>query len=181
MITIMSDYIRQLFTDGRRLTFSASEPVFHIGDPVRRMHLVVEGEVALTRQTRAGASVRLQQAGPGQVLAEASAYAQAYHCDAASVAGAVIRSLPLAVFRARLAEDVRAAEAWAAHLARAVQAARMRAELRTLRTVSERLDAWLGEAGALPEKGGWTHLADELGVTREALYRELARRRATSV
>lgn len=69
------------------------------------------------------------------------------------------------------------AEAWAAHLARSVQAARLRAEIRTLRKVSERVDAWLGEGRALPDKGHWQDLAAELGVTREALYRELARRR----
>lgn len=69
------------------------------------------------------------------------------------------------------------ADAWSAHLARSVQVARMRAEIRNLRTVAERVDAWQGEGRALPEKGRWQDLAAELGVTREALYRELARRR----
>jgi hypothetical protein len=44
--------------------------------------------------------------------------------------------------------------------------------------VAERLDAWLGAEGGLPDRGRWQELAEELGVTREALYRELARRRA---
>lgn len=85
--------------------------------------------------------------------------------------------IPLPRFRERLARDPAAAELWAAHLAHAVQGARLRAELRSLRKVGERLDAWLGEGRALPEKGGWQGLAAELGVTPEALYRELARRR----
>jgi hypothetical protein len=53
----------------------------------------------------------------------------------------------------------------------------MRSEIRTLRTVAERLDAWLGVIGTLPERGSWTALAAELGVSREALYREMRRRR----
>jgi hypothetical protein len=43
--------------------------------------------------------------------------------------------------------------------------------------VAERLDAWLGGERALQEKGTWQDLAAELGVSREALYRELAKRR----
>ena len=62
-------------------------------------------------------------------------------------------------------------------LAHAVQEARMKSEIRTLRTVAERLDAWLSaKDGGLPPKGQWQELASELGVSREALYRELARR-----
>jgi len=62
-------------------------------------------------------------------------------------------------------------------LARSVQAARLRAEIRSLPKVADRLAAWLGEGNALPDKGHWQEVAAELGVTREALYRELARRR----
>jgi hypothetical protein len=43
--------------------------------------------------------------------------------------------------------------------------------------VAARLDAWL-TLKRLPPKGEWGALADDIGVTREALYRELARRRA---
>jgi hypothetical protein len=70
------------------------------------------------------------------------------------------------------------AAAWSAMLARSVQAARLRSEIRSMLRVAERLDAWLGEGNALPGKGRWQEVASELGVTREALYRELSRRRA---
>lgn len=177
MIVIMSGGTQRLFGDGVTLVLDASAPLFHVGDPVRRMYQVVDGRVGLTRQTRAGAGVTLQQAESGHVIAEASAYADVYHCDARVIDDSVLRSVPVAAFRARLAQDPEAAEAWAAYLARAVQSARMRSEIRTLRTVAERLDAWLGETGTVPEKGTWMRLAGELGVTREALYRELSRRR----
>jgi hypothetical protein len=42
---------------------------------------------------------------------------------------------------------------------------------------ADRLDAWLEEGNRTPERGRWQEVAAELGVSREALYRELALRR----
>ncbi|MEO6301320.1 MAG: Crp/Fnr family transcriptional regulator [Paracoccaceae bacterium] len=124
-----------------------------------------------------GASIILQSAGPGEVLAEASVYSPSCHCGADAVQLSTVRLLSIRTFRNVLRDQPDMAEAWAAHLARAVQAARFRSEIRTLRKVSERVDVWLSEGHTLPARGYWQHLASELGVTREALYRELARRR----
>ena len=82
------------------------------------------------------------------------------------------------MFVARLRSDPDLAEVWARNLAHAVQAARLRAEIRSLPRVADRLDAWLAKGRSLPDKGRWQEVAAELGVTREALYRELARRRS---
>jgi len=50
----------------------------------------------------------------------------------------------------------------------------------SMQTVAERLDAWLAaRSGDLPTRGTWRQVSMEIGVTPEALYRELARRRAT--
>lgn len=179
MIAIMSSDHTRLFahpqaTERRLLP---GEALFFAGDPVTHLALITEGRVHLLRRTVEGAPVILQAAGPGDVLAEASAYSAAYHCGAEAALPSTVRLLPVNTFRAALHDDATLAEAWAAYLARSVQSARLRAEIRTLRKVSERVDAWLGEGRALPDKGQWQDLAAELGVTREALYRELARRR----
>jgi len=169
----------RLFESAAERSLAAGGTLFHTGDPVQLMFMVRAGVVSLTRVTRAGEQIILQRAGPGQVVSEASAYSSTYHCDAVGTGaqGAGLAFLPVLQFRAALAQDSAMAEAWAAHLAHAVQAARLRAELRSLRKVSDRLDAWLGERRVLPDRGQWQELAAELGVTREALYRELARRR----
>jgi len=177
MTAIISDTISPLFDTSAPRRIDAGAWLFRGGDAVRAMFRVVEGAVELTRVTGAGAPVLLQRAGSGQVLAEASACSAACHCDAQAVTAALVQAVPVAAFRARLAADPALAEGWAAHLAQAVQTARLRAEIRTLRTVAERPDAWLGEGGALPARGAWQDLAAEPGVTREALYRELSRRR----
>jgi CRP/FNR family transcriptional regulator, dissimilatory nitrate respiration regulator len=98
-------------------------------------------------------------------------------CDAVAVAPTVTRSVRKSAVRARLARNRAFAEAWLAHLAREVQAARTRAEILSLRTVAERLDAWVAARGTFPAKGEWKTLAAEIGTSPEALYRELAKRR----
>jgi uncharacterized protein YjiS (DUF1127 family) len=46
----------------------------------------------------------------------------------------------------------------------------------SLKTVKAKLDAWLAwNDGKLPLKGTWKQLADDIGVSREALYREVAK------
>lgn len=111
------------------------------------------------------------------VVAEASAYSDSYHCDAIAATNCTVRALPKPVFLSEMASSPDLAATWAATLARSVQAARFRSEFRSLPKVADRLNAWLGEGNHLPEKGHWQDVANELGITREALYRELARRR----
>lgn len=180
MIVIMYDHICRIFEASPDLGLKRDQILFATNDRVERMFLVVTGAVVLQRHTPSGTAMTLQRATPGTILAEASAYARHYHCDAVAAAESRVRAIPVATFRKVVSRDPVLSEIWSAHLARAVQSARLRSEIRTLRTVSERLDAWLGATGDLPARGAWQHLAAELGVTREALYRELARRRSTA-
>jgi CRP-like cAMP-binding protein len=179
MISIMSD-LDSLFAPAASisLAFAKGAYLFHQDDPVRVVYRLFDGAVQLRRQQAGGACVVLQRAQAGTILAEASLFADHYHCDALAVAATRASAVPVATLRTRLAASPALAAAFAAHLAREVQAARLRAEILGLKTVGERLDAWLAwQHGRLPERGGWALLAGELGVTPEALYRELARRR----
>lgn len=178
MIPIMSDRILALFEDGIDRTLQKDEPLFLTGQPVRFLYLVVQGQVDLVRHTLTGTRVLLARTKPGRVLAEASAYSSVYHCDGLAAGSSRLLALPVTTFLTRLDADPSLARDWAKDLARGLQNARMIAAIRTLRTVGDRLDAWLAEDRPLPDKGGWQALAQSLGVTREALYREMARRRA---
>lgn len=177
MISIMSPAIFNLFDDGVTTLCAKDKMLFRSGEPVRCMYLVVEGRVDLVRYTTSGTKLVLLRAGPGQVLAEASAYSQTYHCDSRVACPSHLRAIPVEEFRDRLSKNANAADKWAESLAHALQAARMNSEIRTLRTVSERLDAWLAGHKSLPPKGEWQDLAQTLGVSREALYREFSKRR----
>ena len=177
MITIMQTSISLLFKDARDTGLAPGETLFAAGEDVADIFMVRSGRVHLQRHTTHGAQMVLQNAGPGGVVAEASAYSSRYHCDAIAAEESMVAGLPRQRFLSALAGDPALATGWSALLARSVQAARLRSEIRSLTRVADRLDAWLGEGNALPEKGRWQEVAAELGVTREALYRELSRRR----
>lgn len=179
MTKIMQISISLVFQDARETGLSPGETLFVTGEDVATIFLVRSGRVHLQRHTTHGAQMVLQNAGPSAVIAEASAYSSRYHCDAVAAQASIVAGLPKERFLSALADDPTLAESWSALLARSVQAARLRSEIRSLPRVADRLDAWLGEENRLPEKGRWQEVAAELGVTREALYRELARRRAT--
>ena len=181
MILIMSDEIQcrflEAFKGGRIVQVNARNVLFHAGTKIHHIYMVKTGRVSLVRPLASGARVILQTACANQVLAEASVYAKAYHCAAEAEEPTTLHRLAVRDFQNFLSTQPGAATDWAAHLARQTQSARMRAEIRSLRTVSDRLDAWLSLGNDLPPRGQWQDLADELGVSREALYRELARRR----
>jgi len=60
--------------------------------------------------------------------------------------------------------------------AKEVQILRTRIEIMRRRKVADRLDAYL-ELFEHPKEGDWVRVADWIGVSPPALYRELAKRR----
>jgi CRP-like cAMP-binding protein len=179
MIAIMSsplvERLAKLAERDRRL--AAGEILFRARDPVRSLFLVASGAMRLVRVLPNGLELTLQHARPGAILAEASLFAERYHCDAVAIEDAVVRIVPLRRLTAALARDGALAHAWAHHLALEVQRARAHAELLSLKRVADRVEAWVALHGPVPAKGRWRQMASEIGVTPEALYRELARRR----
>ncbi len=163
---------------GTRRTLPSGGYLFHQGDPVQRVFFVETGLIQLIRHQRNGTPVVLQRATRNTVLAEASVYADAYHCDAIADAPSQVLDLAQPAFLTFLHQNPEASHAWAAHLARAVQSARHRGEILARKTVAERLDGWLDwHDNKLPGKGQWKGIAEQIGVSPEALYRELAKRR----
>ena len=181
MIQIMPDTLFDdlLGSDGHDMAVSKGQSLFHVGDEVAALYVVRSGDIHLIRhQADGGTALILQRAGPGSIVAEASLFSQHYHCDAIAATTACVRALPMRALRDRFGHDQAFAEAWAAHLAHEVQSARFRSEVIAMRTVAARLDAWLQwNHGVIPAKGEWVRIAGQVGVTPEALYRELARRR----
>lgn len=158
-------------------TFETGETLFRAGDAVRVVHFVTGGAIQLVRYQAEGAPLVLQRAVAGHILAEASVYSDCYHCDAQTTAPAMTWSFRKPDLLAALARSAEFAHAWARRLAIDVQKARFQAEVLALKTVSARLSAWIDWNGKLPPKGDWLGLAAEIGVSPEALYRELAKRR----
>lgn len=176
MIAVMSF---ELFANLPRTerVFLPGAAVFHRGDPVDRLNVVRSGTIRLLRHQEDGHPVVLQRACRGDFLAEASVFSAHYHCDAVALTDAVTEAFAVSDIRRLLDTDIGFCRAWAASMSNQLQIARRRAELMSLRTVSERLDFWLvWNEGGMPAKGSWKDVAEEIGVSPEALYREISAR-----
>ena len=162
----------------QRLSIAAGETLFHLGDPVRSVHLVRAGAIHLIRFDAQGGAAVMQRATAGTLLAESSIFAEAYHCDAVAVADSELSRIARADLRAAAKADPELMEAIARHLAREVQRTRIRVEVLSRKTVRERLDAWLALGdGRWPAHGTMAAVAQDIGVSPEAFYREMQRRR----
>ena len=176
MITIMLRELVSLPHVERE--FRKDQNLFCQGDPVTSIFLIRTGEARLIRRRTDGGIVVLQRAPAGAVLAEASLFAEIYHCDGLAVTDVSALAISRAAIRNRFETGSAFASFWAVHLGNEIRATRLRSEILAMKTVAERLDAWVAQRDGAPERGMWNLVAEEIGVSPEALYRELARRRA---
>lgn len=148
-------------------------------DPVESVFILEDGNIELTRHQRDGSLIVLHRATEQSILAEASVYSDIYHCDAISGSPSIVHEISKFVFLKKLRNDQKYSELWSTYLSREVQVARYRSEILSRKTVAERLDGWMAwNQNKLPSKGDWKNIAAQIGVSPEALYRELAKRRS---
>lgn len=177
MLEIIEPYLKSL--RARQQHFEAGQHLFHRGDPVTDLHFVLVGAIHLVRYQSDGSALILQRADPGSILAEASMYSNTYHCDGVAFCRADTRMYAKTSLKKLLVKSSEFSNVWANYLAQELQRSRLRSEILSLRTVSERLDAWIAwKGGNFPEKGEWKLVASQIGISPEALYREIAKRRA---
>ena len=153
--------------------------VFREGDRASAVFLVETGRVRLVRVLEDGAVTSLYVAEAGESFAEASLSATHYHCDAISETDAVVLALPKNDLLCALSADPAECLALALALASQVRDLRARLELRDIRSATARILAWLrlqasGNPPLVRIRHSWTRTAEELGLTREAVYRALA-------
>lgn len=174
MIKIMFEHLKVLRQIRR--TFHQGQYLFHRDDRVKSMFLIETGSAQLIRHHDNGSAIVLQRAGPGAVLAEASLFSSQYHCEAIAVSQVGARVFSRASVQQLFFSNTEFAKAWVQHLGKEVRDARLHAEILTLKTVAARLDSWVADRSRFPKKGTWKSVAREIGVSPEALYREIAQR-----
>jgi CRP-like cAMP-binding protein len=158
---------------------AAGQTLFRTGARTAGLYEVIAGRVRLVRVDRSGREVVLYVAAAGDTVAEASLFSATYHCDAIATTDAVVRVYPKAVVLAELERNPKAAQAFAAMLARQVMTLRTRLEQRNIHSARDRVRHYLavnadpsGRTVAL--SGTLKDMAADLGLTHEALYRTLA-------
>jgi CRP-like cAMP-binding protein len=165
---------------------SKGELLFQQGQPVNAIFEVLRGRLRLVRRTVDDHPVALHTARFGDLFAEAALFSDVYHCDAVAAAPSRVRIFPKPVLLAALRADPSLLEAFSARLAQQLQALRTRLELRNVRSARERVLQYLMLAA---EEQGRTvaidsllqDIAVDLGLTREAFYRTLAKLEADGI
>jgi len=178
MIMIMFSELFQSLAENatHSVTVRQGGYLFHVEDPVSSLFLVEAGQLALVRDQQDGSTILLNRTQSGAIVAEASIYSDRYHCACIGEKTSRLLCLPIAGVRKLLTDDRNIAQLWAAYLATELQKTRSRCEILSRNKVCERLNGWQAWNGALPPRGRWKSLAAEIGVSPEALYREIKRR-----
>lgn len=151
--------------------------LFRIGDPVRHVYLVIQGEARLIRLGRHGEAIILQRS-RGGFIAEASLDSRTYHCDAITAEPSTLLLFPVTAFRKALEDDPAFRRGWQSLLAKEVRKLRAQCERLSLNSAVDRISHYIESEGAngvvnlTQTKKAW---ADELGLSHEALYRALRR------
>lgn len=164
---------------GQRSTFAKGDAVFLADDATRGHFFVETGQVRLVRHAVDGSLVTLHVAGPGETFAEASLFAERYHCDAIAEMPTTILQFAKAPALAALRSDPAQALRWIEHLSRQVQRLRAQTALLSLKTAQQRVLGYLrlhcSDELTVTIDRPWKVVASELGLTHEAVYRALAR------
>lgn len=155
------------------------ELLFRQGDPAGAIYKVESGRLRLIRRTVDDHLVILHTARRGEFFAEASLFADAYHCDAVAAAPSSVRIYPKKTVMEAMRTSPALAEAFMARLARQLQELRARMELRNIRSARDRVLQYLRlrvgiDGRSIAVEGQLQDIAAEIGMTREALYRTLA-------
>ena len=149
----------------------AGELLFRAGQAGTAMFRVDAGRLALLRVSEDGHRVTIAQAGPGDTLAEASVFAEAYHCDCVALTASLGVQVPGSVIRTGLRSNPEFAEAIVARLTTQIRLERQRTEIMSIRSARDRTLAALTCFG---QPGTVTAFATSIGLSQEACSRALA-------
>lgn len=172
----MADELLNLFKSLKpsRRTLAAGEALFTTGDPPTALFHVEHG---IVRQSRAG--VPLHTAEAGSTFAEWALFTDACPCDAVAVTDAAVLAFAKVPVLLLLKAHPDINLAFSAVLARQLHRMRGRLELVRQKGARERVLGYLVRAGAADRTitldRTLTDVAHDIGMTREALYRTLAK------
>jgi len=173
---------------------SAGEYLFHQGQEVNYIYGIQNGRVHLFRDLPDGSSVSLHVAQSGQTFAEAALFVSHYHCHAKVEIESEVLCINAHVLKELLSESSSLSLDILQLLAGQIRDLRAQLMLRDIRSADDRLLTWLRLRGKeipaqhscrdplasrsqleVPIVRTWSAIAEELGLTREAIYRSLAK------
>lgn len=176
MIVVMPDTLLKLFESLKpsRRTLAAGEVLFATGDAANALFHVEQGTLRLSR-----AGVPLHTAEAGSAFAEWALFTESCPCDAVAATDATVLAFAKTPVLLLLKAHPDINLAFSAVLARQLHRMRGRLELVRQKGARERVLGYLVRAGAADRTitldRSLTEMAHDIGITREALYRTLAK------
>jgi CRP-like cAMP-binding protein len=150
--------------------YQAGELVFRLGETPHSIFFILSGSVQLQRYSKTGDLIIVHRAFSNEYFAEASLFADEYHCDAFVSENATIAAVSKPVITELMNVDQNFASGVTAYFARQVQDLRRLLELRSIRSAKDRVYTGLQEG---LHKGNIMSFASVLGLTHEVTYRAL--------
>lgn len=172
----MADELLNLFKSLKfsRREVKAGEILFAVGDPAAALFHVEQG---IIRQSRAGVPLHTVEA--GDAFAEWALFTETCPCDAVALSDACVLAFAKTPVLLLLKSHPDINLAFSAVLARQLHRMRGRLELVRQKGARERVLGYLVRAGAADRtvslERTLTEVAHDIGITREALYRTLAK------
>lgn len=158
-------------------TLAAEEVLFHQGAPIHSIHFVVAGEVRVETYLEDGRSIVFFRVGQFGALGEENLSLPSYLYTGVASEETVICSIGKADFLDGLKSNQIFAQELTSCLAQRYAHALMLRELMGIKAAEDRLLTWLHwqQEESLDLKGRMGHLAPDLGLSRESVYRAVAR------
>jgi CRP/FNR family transcriptional regulator, dissimilatory nitrate respiration regulator len=163
----------------RRQSFADREGIFVVGQRATRMYFVETGCVRLLRALPDGTRAVMHSAASGEWVAESSLYSDFYHCDAVADGASTLSSLSKAALLRLFEAEPHRCLHFSRFLALRLRDLRAMHEIVRMRKAEDRVLHWLhlhasGEPPVVHLRQSWSQVAEDLGLTREALYRTIS-------
>jgi len=163
----------------RTQSLSDEQSLFAARQKPTRMYLVSEGCVRLVRPSRTGTSAVMQRARAGEWIAESSLFSDRYHCEAIAQGKSQVISVGKRDLLDAFERDPPRSLQFCELLSNQLRRLRAVHEIVRIRSARDRLLQWLllqatGNPPVFRLDQTWTEVADEISLTREAVYRAVS-------
>jgi CRP-like cAMP-binding protein len=150
--------------------FSKHAKIFNAGERVIHVHIVKSGEAHLIRKNN---NLLIKRYTERNIIAEASLFNENYHCSCMAATRLETLSLPKKELLDHLRQNSELAFLWMEYLSDEIVRQRSHMSILGMKTVHERFEAFrqLDPHADI----NMTQVARSIGVSKEALYRELAK------
>lgn len=161
-----------------RRSLARNEVLFRRGDKVTAIYLIEAGRLRLERRTFDGRLLVIDTTPAGEFFVEAALFADIFYCDAVATEPSQVCVYPKTLVLNALRADPESAMSFVARMAHQVIELRQRLELMKVRSAKERVMLYLELNAASDDhtvslRGQLQDIANDLGLTREVLYRTL--------